>query len=64
MKRTQLLLLALAAVFATASAEVFFEETFDGASAQRSRARADRLRLRRRLGFRETPRSRVSRSKR
>merc|ERR1712216_809968 len=29
MKRTQLLLLALAAVFATASAEVFFEETFD-----------------------------------
>merc|ERR1712216_348224 len=29
MKRTQLLLLALAAVFATASAEVFFQETFD-----------------------------------
>ena len=37
MKRSQLLLLALAAVFATASAEVFFEETFDGASAERSR---------------------------
>jgi hypothetical protein len=37
MKRSQLLLLALAAVFATASAEVFFEETFDGASAEQSR---------------------------
>jgi hypothetical protein len=37
MKRTQVLLLALAAVFASASAEVFFEETFDGTSTRISR---------------------------